>query len=63
LAFLGVVDTTQPNEFRVVVVRDFEGVAVEDRNDLSSELSNGSAEAGHDPESEEICSSPPYNWR
>ena len=42
---LGAVDATEADAFRVSVVEDFEGIAVENRNDLAREVSNGSGGA------------------
>ena len=39
LAFLGAVDPTQADAFRVLVVQNFEGVAVEDGDDGSGKVS------------------------
>jgi len=38
LAFLRAIDTAESDAFRVLVVQDFERVAVEDRNDGAGEV-------------------------
>ncbi|MEO6544815.1 MAG: hypothetical protein ABIP05_12310 [Nitrospiraceae bacterium] len=42
LAFLRAVDTAEPDAFRVLVVEDFDGVAVEDANGGPGEVSSES---------------------
>jgi hypothetical protein len=39
LGFLGTIDTVEGDAFGVVVVQDFDGVAVEDGDDLAGEVS------------------------
>ena len=41
LAFLRTVDAAESDTFRVVVVQDFDGVAVEDGHDLAGEIGKG----------------------
>jgi len=41
LAFIGAVDATEADEFSMVAVQDFEGVAVEDSNDGAGEVGEG----------------------
>ena len=38
MAFLRAIDTAESDAFRVLVVQDFERVAVEDRNDGAGEV-------------------------
>jgi hypothetical protein len=52
--------------FRVVVVQDFDSVAVEDGDGGAGEVGNGSERAEQEQEkaeSKEIYSSAPYEWR
>jgi hypothetical protein len=63
LAFLRTVDPVEADTFRVLVVQDFEGVAVEDGDDLAGEISNGLGGAEQEQEiaeTKEICASPPH---
>ena len=51
----------EADTFSVVVVEAFDGVAIENRNDLAGEVSNGSGGTEHEQEraeSEDMCSSP-----
>jgi hypothetical protein len=41
LTFLWAVDATEADTFRVGVVQDFDGVAVEDRDDWAGEVGGG----------------------
>jgi hypothetical protein len=57
------VDPVEADTFGVLVVQDFDCVAVEDRDDLAGEISNGSGGAEQEQEiaeSKEICASPPH---
>ena len=50
--------------FRVLVVQDLDGAAVEDRDDGAGEISNGSVGAEQEQENAENknrCAPPPYN--
>ena len=38
LAFLGAVDAVETDAFRVAIVQDFDGIAVEDRDDGAGEV-------------------------
>ena len=42
LAFLRAIDPAEADAFRVLVVQDFEGVAVEDGDDLAEEVGSES---------------------
>jgi hypothetical protein len=41
LALLRTIDPAEPNAFRVVIVQDFDGVAVEDGDDGAGEIGEG----------------------
>jgi hypothetical protein len=66
LALLGAVDAAQADAFRVSVMEDFEGIAVEDPDDEAREVSNGSGWGDQEQEKAErkdMCSSSPHEWR
>src|SRR5438093_71073 len=63
LAFLRAVDAAEADTFGVLVVQDFDGIAVEDGDDGAGEISNGSGGAEQEQEKAErknMCSPAPY---
>ena len=63
LALLGAVDPAEADAFRVVIMQDFDGVAVEDGDDGAGEISNGSGGAEQEQEKAErknMCSPAPH---
>ena len=47
LAFLRTVNTAEPDTFRVLVVQDFDGVAVEDGDDGAGEVGGKDTNRNH----------------
>jgi hypothetical protein len=66
LIFLRAIDPTEADTFSVLVVQDFDGVAVDHGDDGTGEVGNGSERAEQEQEraeSKNIYSSPPHEWR